>query len=716
VSGGLYLSWGETQRRFARFFLTGGFNAGTCVLFGSLATLAFRSPALSFVIGYGLSLTLSYFVNARFVFLVDELSVRQFARFCVSYLPNFMIQLVVVNVLIQKLEVAPVLAFSLAVAVAVPLTFVLLTVFAFKQRSALYRLASRGPSRSNAAQIASFTPTGHTESAVLASSTRSPAWHVRSVDLLSRFTGVILATVILCVCVAQTLLGTMPTRIYSHDLFIFIDGAWRVASGQTPHQDFFSGFGVLLLKPLQLSLSIRGYDVAGIGLARAFYTAVVGLWTFLLIRRRLSPVHALLVTLASLAVVSAARPLGESLGMFSHSMYYNRVGYALVFLVMLEALYVSSSWRPASATAPFDRLWGGISTGAAIICLALLKVSFVVPAIVLLVTGAVLCGTSRRHLLGIGVGGLLVVVVAVLFLDFRPAPWLSDMVQLGRARSESPVEAMRGVVRHEAATLVAFLAAAICTASIVARSTAVARRYLTATVIIAGADLYCLATNTQTSDLPLSVFWCVLGLLLVTSRLTTAESEYAPPRWYVAAGAAIALFCVLSVPLLGKDAMSLADAAYVSTIKRPVGAPRIDSVRLSSWKIEDWHGDAQFDYANGRQLVAITDDGLQLLRRLTVPDESIGSLSFTNRFSFALGRPPAQGGAPWVHVGNNFSLKHPPPVEEILGKPDVLMVQRFASPPDGSLSLLKVYPSVLESDYERVGSSRYWTLYRRTKR
>ena len=71
----------------------------------------FRLPALSFAIGYALSLVLSYYVNARFVFLTDELSLRQLARFCLSYVPNFTIQLVLVNVLTQRLGIAPIAAF-----------------------------------------------------------------------------------------------------------------------------------------------------------------------------------------------------------------------------------------------------------------------------------------------------------------------------------------------------------------------------------------------------------------------------------------------------------------------------------------------------------------------------------------------------------------------------------------------------------------------------
>jgi putative flippase GtrA len=128
----------QTRRRAMRFLLTGGFNAGTCVLFSGLFALVLASPTLAFVSGYLLSLSISYFANALFVFETRELSVAQFGRFCLSYVPNFTIQLVAVQALINVLGLPPVLAYALSVAVAVPLTFALLSLFAFKQRSTDY--------------------------------------------------------------------------------------------------------------------------------------------------------------------------------------------------------------------------------------------------------------------------------------------------------------------------------------------------------------------------------------------------------------------------------------------------------------------------------------------------------------------------------------------------------------------------------------------------
>src|ERR1700691_6671440 len=92
----------------------------------------------------------------------------------------------------------------------------------------------------------------------------------------SRVVAGLLLAVLATVSIVQCELGAFPTRIYGHDLFVFLSGAWRVASGQIPCVDFYSGLGVLVWKPIQLAFVLHGYNADAIGVARAIYTAVLG--------------------------------------------------------------------------------------------------------------------------------------------------------------------------------------------------------------------------------------------------------------------------------------------------------------------------------------------------------------------------------------------------------------------------------------------------------
>lgn len=120
---------------FLRFLFVGGVNAVLGVVFSYGASLVLSSPLISFVLGYSLSLVISYFLNSIVTFRRRDFSVRQFCSFIISYIPNFFVQVIVVQVLTSILGMNPLVTYILAVIVAVPVTFLLLSKRTFKERA-----------------------------------------------------------------------------------------------------------------------------------------------------------------------------------------------------------------------------------------------------------------------------------------------------------------------------------------------------------------------------------------------------------------------------------------------------------------------------------------------------------------------------------------------------------------------------------------------------
>jgi len=85
---------------------------------------------VAFVMGYMAALVIAFFINARFVFK-KRANLRKFPRFALSYVPNFIIQNGVVVVVYNVLGWPGWVAFVLAAAMAVPVTFLLLKFFTF---------------------------------------------------------------------------------------------------------------------------------------------------------------------------------------------------------------------------------------------------------------------------------------------------------------------------------------------------------------------------------------------------------------------------------------------------------------------------------------------------------------------------------------------------------------------------------------------------------
>jgi hypothetical protein len=516
------------------------------------------------------------------------------------------------------------------------------------------------------------------------------------------------------VCLLQFALGAFPTRIYGHDLFVFLNGAWRVASGQIPYVDFYSGLGVLVWKPIQWAFLLYGFKAGAIGLARALYTAVLGAWFLWLIWREPKRTRVIGLWLFLLIFLSAARPLGEYPTWISHAMFYNRVGYALVFLVIFEQLPVSRfrALDSGSEVYPELRFWRGFSSGAAVACTILLKISFFIPAAGVLGLGLLFFGLNRKHIAGLFAGALAVLVLAMAFLHFQPAAFLHETIILGRERQGMLKSQLFSAFVKDFGEILFTLAAGVIIAIVGFVHRRVALRYIFATLIVVELDIFCRATNAMRGDLPLSAFWCLSGVVLLLSFPgVPGGMRFLQPRFIIP----MLVLSPMVIPIVVMDFTSSAYAAFETIAIRKQQEPRFASAALSSWVPLDWKGDeTTWLNENGKPLVLITNDGLQLLRQLSRPQETVASISFVDIFSFALGRRPAQGGAVWLDPNNNVSQSQPLPLEMVIGRPDLLIVQETSDLDTVDVkAMFGIYPNLLTKDFVLVGKSEFWSLYRR---
>ncbi len=513
-------------------------------------------------------------------------------------------------------------------------------------------------------------------------------------------------------CSLQVVLGALPTRVYAHDFFIFLDGGWRLANGQIPCVDFYAGYGVLVWNPLRWGLALHGYNADGIGLTRAFYTALIGIWFLLLTRLMPRRVQSLTIGLFILMFVSAARPLGEYPTWISHAMFYNRVGYALLFLIIFEQLGVSRFDAADNSVAERQQVqfWRGVSTGAALACATLVTIWFAVPGAALLALGLLLFGVNRRHLVGMLAGGVATFVFAIACLHFRPIAFLHETLTLSHQRGDITGEAVTTFV-EEIGELVFTLAAGLAVANFRFVKWRIAVKYVLATVVIAGCDIFCRATNVMHADLPLAAFWCLSGAIVLFSAPAAAEAATGRRQRMLA----LLVLCPIALPIFLMDFSSTVYAAFKTAAIRNHALLRFDSPRLRNWVPQDWTGeDPNYVSRNGKPLILATNDGIHLLQRLSRPDETVFCIAYDNPFSFALGRRPAPGGALWLYMGNNISTRYPLPENMVIGHPDLLMVEQ-PNYVEGNTTkaILSLYPDLLTKEFAFVGSSQYWTLYRR---
>ncbi|HIT85449.1 MAG TPA: HAD-IB family phosphatase [Candidatus Ornithomonoglobus intestinigallinarum] len=118
------------SKEFIMFLVVGGINTINGVLFSMLYGYLIPDENLAFAAGYVTSTIISYLLNS-FLTFHERLSLVRYVKFFVSYIPNFIIQLAVVFIVCTVLGVYKLIAYILAAVIGVPVTFLLMKVFAF---------------------------------------------------------------------------------------------------------------------------------------------------------------------------------------------------------------------------------------------------------------------------------------------------------------------------------------------------------------------------------------------------------------------------------------------------------------------------------------------------------------------------------------------------------------------------------------------------------
>lgn len=116
---------------FMKFVIIGVINTFNGTLFSYIYS-SFLNENIAFIFGYITGLLISYLLNSYFTFK-ESLSIQKFIRFAISYIPNFLIQYIVVLIVINILDWYNLIAYGLAALIGVPVTFIIMKLFAFKK-------------------------------------------------------------------------------------------------------------------------------------------------------------------------------------------------------------------------------------------------------------------------------------------------------------------------------------------------------------------------------------------------------------------------------------------------------------------------------------------------------------------------------------------------------------------------------------------------------
>jgi len=514
---------------------------------------------------------------------------------------------------------------------------------------------------------------------------------------------------LIAVCGTAVFIGAVPTRVFGHDIFFLLDNGWRAVNGQRPHVDYASPWGPVTFLIAGLGLRMSGYTVDGIGYGNALFGLLVGLWSFRLGRARLEPIPRILLSLFLAGLAVAPYSLGWGVFQTSHAMVYNRYGYALLGLVMLE------SFERAGADRRDSEEWvGGISSGVALALTLFLKVSYFFVAALLVGASVLFRGFSRRRFLGAAVAFALVATAMLAYLGFDLQAVLGDWKMAAGARSE--IVSFLEMREKLLANLPLFLLIGwlgFRGSIAVETPTSSGRDYslLLLAAVVFAADMLLLLSNQQKTELPLSTIFSlfVVNRVIIRERaLPDTGADPARPSRRVALFAGGILF-------LSQFCMEYSGLAYGALLKaRPSRihfAERFTEPRLAPLILYDGFSEPR---SNGRQYTVYVNEGVRLLRSCTGPNETVLTMDMMNPFPYALGRRPAIGGIAAAAYRYTLSDRHRPADERYFGTADVVMVpKRPASPGVFYDGFYGIYEPGLRDRFRLAAESDLWYLYRR---
>ncbi|HEX7361138.1 MAG TPA: hypothetical protein VF283_11675 [Bryobacteraceae bacterium] len=498
----------------------------------------------------------------------------------------------------------------------------------------------------------------------------------------------VLIAIVVAICGCRAWIGLAGMQEYCHDAFMMLDGAWRMLNGQRPHIDFFTNVGMLAYAPTAVGLWMAHNHAQGFGYGQALAGFLLAAWAYFLGRKRLSGLPLALFCIAIAFVATAPSALGFSPLRTAPGMTYNRYAYALLALLLLEAI----GWRDLSNRA---RFWGGISTGAVIAILLFLKISAFACAIFLLVA-LIPCQRQTTHRWAGLVAGFAACLAAFCaYVGFDMRPMIHDLRILAGARHFWFAYRVDAIFQS-AILLCAFAIAAALL--LYARNDRRGFRSIAVAgiaVSIAGALL--ILGNYELAGCPLAIFLAILVIERVNAR------PIGRPHPFGLFHASILLLgSAFIIGSLASGAMAASNGLYRALWKARF-APEMHSRLLSGF----------VPVGPDQPYTNFVNDGLGLVKKYRRPGDTVMSLDFTNPFSYGLAMPPAPGGATVLQYGSTFDNVHRLSAERLFGKADFVMLPKNFSDPTLKDTIGRIYGLYLESHFTKLGESRFWSIFRK---
>ncbi|NKE86104.1 hypothetical protein [Rhizobium phaseoli] len=482
--------------------------------------------------------------------------------------------------------------------------------------------------------------------------------------------------------------GATVTTKYVNDLLVFLDGAHRIAAGQVPSVDFHTPLGPLTFYIPAVGYALSGSMGAAMPVGMSLLTLLFSFVAAEIVGSRMHWALGLPLATCLLLVLAAPANPGERIGELTFAMFYNRIGWASLGLLLVMYLC-----RLPGATS-------GKGTDAA--CASFLVLLMLYTKITYGVVGLaflVFMLFDRRQIgwVTLAFGMIIVSVMAIEAVWGGGVNYLLDIRLAGKNSGGFPtMTAIGHVVRSNFVDLLAYLAVAV----ILLILTPTYRHLL-----FAG---FCMTTGILLIEQNFQFFGILTlgaGAAVLSECFFRAEhgSRYARTR--IALPLLVAL---LLLPAAAGNAASLVLHAAYSAGGRgeAIPLPAFSRIRV----VEMW-SPGQLDYF--RRYNRTLADGAAALSQLDGGSERVAVLDFVNPFSAGLRLPPPVGDSVWYHWGRTLGPEYHPAAEEMFADVDLILDPKWPIEIWTGNGMRDVYAHYRARHYHLVRETADWRIYRK---
>ncbi len=514
---------------------------------------------------------------------------------------------------------------------------------------------------------------------------------------------------LLLICGGTAFVGAVPIRIYGIDSFFLLDNGWRIVCGQRPHLDFFSPWGPITFLVVGLGLVLSNASANGIGYGNAICGLIIGLWTFWLSRGRLDSAPRFILCLFLTLLVTAPYPLGYLPLLSSHAELYNRYGYALIGLALVECFQ-----RKKEAERGAGEILGGISTGTIVAITLFLKASYFAVSLPLIAASFLFGRLNFKRSLGLAIGFSTVLFAMLAYLKFDIRTVVNAYWMAAGARSNA-LNLL--VLTYQLISQLPALMVAIIIPILEKRREKSAgswldnHQWLIWTLLVSAMDSLLMLSSAQRYAMPLlGVFAILIASQLTAERqqLTVAEAQTELPRHVFV----LVLCALLVVPQFASDLVGLVNGVFQKAHpSTTTGLVRFTEPHLAPLILYD--GDP-LKQSNGSVYTNYVNDGVALLRRHCDANDRVLTMDMVNPFPYALKWRPPRGGIAVTAFNYTLSAQYRPSFDAYFGDATVVLLPKRPAQMrvfiDGFYALY--IPALLER-YQLYAESDWFWLYKR---